>query len=67
MRVKLFSADFIKPGQVLIVEDGKPVRTGDLSGLHYVPDDDEPETIEIHVNPADVDAVRARWFEDGTA
>jgi hypothetical protein len=67
MRVKLFSADFVAPGTVLICHDGKPVCTGDLSGLHYVDDGEDPATTEIHVIPADVDAVRAKWFCEGSA
>jgi hypothetical protein len=66
-RVKLFAADFVAPGTVLFCHDRKPVCTGNLCGLHYVDDGEDPETTEIHVNPADVDEVRVRWFAEGSA
>lgn len=59
--MRLHANEEIAPGHV-VVSQGDEVLFCRLSQLRYEPGDDS-ETIMI-VNPCDVDAARAMWFED---
>jgi hypothetical protein len=61
--MKLHAAPKIPLGRVIVIEDGQVVADGRLSDLIRT-DGDETDA-DIYVNPADVDAFRARWFECG--
>jgi hypothetical protein len=60
--MRLHAAPNVKPGRVLVIEDGKVVADGPLSALIRT-DGEEAENTDIYVNPADVEGFRARWFE----
>lgn len=51
----------IAPGHAAIVQDGE-IIIARLSDLRYEPDDDDVNVIMI-VNPVDVEAAKAMWFE----
>ena len=60
--MRLHSNEEIAPGHVVVVQKGDEVLVCRLKDLIYEPGDDE-ET-DMIVNPCDVDAARAAWFED---
>jgi len=59
--MRLHSNEEIAAGHVVVMQQGDEVLFCRLADLRYEPGDDA-ETIMI-VNPADVDAARAMWFE----
>jgi hypothetical protein len=62
--MRIHAAPRIPPGRVIVIEDGEVVADGRLSDLVRT-DGEEASDTDIYVNPADVDAFRARWFECG--
>lgn len=60
--MRLHSNSDIAPGHVAVLQKGDEVLFCRLADLRYEPGDDA-ETIMI-VNPVDVAAARAMWFED---
>ncbi|MHC2844824.1 hypothetical protein [Bradyrhizobium diazoefficiens] len=58
--MRLHSNDQIAPGHVLVMQSGE-VLLCRLSELIYEPGDDSQT--DMHVNPCDVAAARAMWFE----
>jgi hypothetical protein len=62
--MRLHAAPNVKPGRVLVIEDGEVVANGRLADLIRT-DGEEAENVDIYVNPADVESFKARWFECG--
>jgi hypothetical protein len=62
--MRLHAAPNVKPGRVLVIEDGEVVANGRLADLIRT-DGEEGENVDIYVNPADVESFKARWFECG--
>ena len=58
----LHAAPHVKPGRVIVVEDGEVVADGRLADLVRT-DGDEAIDTDIYVHPDDVKALRERWFE----
>jgi hypothetical protein len=61
--MRLHAAPAMPRGRVIVIEDGEVVADGRLADL-ICTDGDETDA-DIYVNPADVEAFTARWFECG--
>jgi hypothetical protein len=62
--VRTHAAPNVKPGRVLVIEDGVVVADGRLSDLVRT-DGEEAENTDIYVHPDDVEGFKACWFESG--
>jgi hypothetical protein len=60
--MRIHAAPNVKPGRVIVIEDGEVVADGRLSDLVRT-DGEEAASVDIYVNPADAEAFKARWFE----
>jgi hypothetical protein len=63
MSQRIHAAPRIPLGRVIVIEDGEVVADGRLADIIRT-DGDETDA-DIYVNPADVEAFTARWFECG--
>ncbi len=61
--MRLHAAPNVKPGRVIVIEDGVVVADGLLADLIRT-DGDETDA-DIYVHPDDVEGFKARWFECG--
>ncbi|HMJ29826.1 MAG TPA: hypothetical protein VK512_14020 [Xanthobacteraceae bacterium] len=62
--MRIHAVPRVPPGRVIVIEDGQVVADGRLADLIRT-DGEEAENVDIYVNPADVEAFKARWFECG--
>jgi uncharacterized protein (DUF427 family) len=60
--MRIHAARNVPRGRVLVIEDGEVVADGKLADLVRT-DGEEPIDTDIYVNPADVEAFKARWFD----
>lgn len=59
--MRLHSNAQVAPGHVLVLQSGE-ILLCRLRELQYVPGGDSDT--DMHVNPRDVEAAKAMWFED---